>query len=106
LAVRSARKTGYNLLARTGVRYTERGDRWIWGDLRRCADSGPANQGSRAIGRVGARSSEETFAMSAVRQTRGRLNMQPPSLIYTSQSGAENARFCREGNTNCDVRRP
>jgi hypothetical protein len=34
--------------------------------------------------------------MSAARQTRGRLNMQPPGLnIYAEHSCTENARFCR-----------
>jgi hypothetical protein len=37
-----------------------------------------------------------TSAMSASRQTRGRLNMQPSGLnIYTARSCTENARFCR-----------
>jgi hypothetical protein len=38
-----------------------------------------------------------TFAISAARQIRDRLNMRPPDLnIYTSQSNTDNARFCRD----------
>ena len=39
--------------------------------------------------------SKGTFAISAARQIRDRLNMRPPELnIYTSQSNTDNARFC------------
>jgi hypothetical protein len=39
---------------------------------------------------------KRTFAISAARQIRDRLNMRPPSLnIYTSQSNTDNARSCR-----------
>ena len=43
--------------------------------------------------------------MSAARQTRGRLNMQPPGLnIYAEQPCTENARFWRMWTVVMDVR--
>ena len=59
----------------------------VWhGQPCRSAEPGDRPAGRRAI-------IKGTFVMSASRQTRGRLNMQPPGLnIYAPLSCAENAR--------------